>query len=219
MRSVLFIIGLLFSSVVYSQYSWTPAVVTLKNGNVLTGEAEISQATETFDLSGTEELKFRAEGKSKKQKYEIQEVANVLFTTTYIERVNGERIEKVELTTFVPVLLKKTDSKDYLGFMQEVVAGGVSLYGRTVFQRNGDWRPGSNGPIFMGYWSQHNQLWVSRDGEEATVINHTSLFKDFNNRATEYFKNCPSLVAKLKGKDLKQSEIKKIVKFYNDTCS
>ena len=113
MRSTLFIIGFLFSSLVYSQYSWTPAVVTLKNGSVLTGEAKIPQVGAAFNFGGTEKVKFRTERKSKKQKYKIQEVDNILFTVTFNERVNGERIENTAFETYVPVLISKRKRKDY----------------------------------------------------------------------------------------------------------
>jgi len=222
MRSTLFIIGFLFSSLVYSQYSWTPAVVTLKNGSVLTGEAKIPQVGAAFNFGGTEKVKFRTERKSKKQKYKIQEAANILFTVTFNERVNGERIENTAFETYVPVLISKRKRKDYLGFMQEVVVGGVSLYGRTVTQNNGAWMPGAAGtiavPIYTGNWSQHNQLWVCRDGKEAELINHVSLFKGFKKRAAEYFEDCPSLVTQLEGRDLKKSDLKEIVEFYNANC-
>jgi hypothetical protein len=222
MRSILFIVSFLFSSFVYSQYSWTPAVVTLKNGSVLSGEAKIPQVGAAFNFGGTEKVKFRTERKSKKQKYKIQEVDNILFTVTFKERVDGERIEKTEVETYVPVLIRKRKRKDHLGFMQEVVVGGVSLYGRTVTQNNGGWVAGSAGnlavPIYIGNWSQHNQLWVCREGKEAELINHVSLFKGFKKRASEYFKDCPSLITKLEGRDLKKSDLKEIVEFYNANC-
>jgi hypothetical protein len=222
MRSILFIVGILFSSFVYSQYSWTPAMLTLKNGSILSGEAKIPQVGAAFNFGGTEKVRFRTERKSKKQKYKIQEVDNILFTVTFKERVNGERIEKTEVKTYVPVLISKSKRNDYLGFMQEVVVGGVSLYGRTVTQNNGSFMVGTGGsiaaPIYIGNWSEHNQLWVCREGEEAELINHVSLFKGFKKRAAEYFEDCPSLTAKLEGRGLKKSDLKEIVEFYNANC-
>ncbi|MFT7386058.1 MAG: hypothetical protein ACI82E_000817, partial [Nonlabens sp.] len=175
-----------------------------------------------FNFGGTEKVRFRTERKSKKQKYKIQEVDNILFTVTFKERVNGERIEKTEVKTYVPVLIRKSKRNDYLGFMQEVVVGGVSLYGRTVTQNNGSFMVGTGGsiaaPIYIGNWSEHNQLWVCREGEEAELINHVSLFKGFKKRAAEYFEDCPSLTAKLEGRGLKKSDLKEIVEFYNANC-
>jgi hypothetical protein len=120
------------------------------------------------------------------------------------------------------VLISKSKRNDYLGFMQEVVVGGVSLYGRTVTQNNGSFMVGTGGsiaaPIYIGNWSEHNQLWVCREGEEAELINHVSLFKGFKKRAAEYFEDCPSLTAKLEGRYLKKSDLKEIVEFYNANC-
>lgn len=67
MKSVLIVSAILFNSLVYSQYSWTPAVVSLKNGSVLTGEAKIPQVGASFNFGGTEKLKFRTEKKPKRK--------------------------------------------------------------------------------------------------------------------------------------------------------
>jgi hypothetical protein len=68
MKNALLVGAILFNSLVYSQYSWTPAVVSLKNGSVLTGEAKIPQAGASFNFGGIEKLKFRTERKAKKRK-------------------------------------------------------------------------------------------------------------------------------------------------------
>jgi hypothetical protein len=222
MKSVLIVSAILFNSLVYSQYSWTPAVVSLKNGSVLTGEAKIPQVGASFNFGGTEKLNFRTEKKAKKKKFKIQEVDHILFTVTFKERVNGKRIEKTEIETYVPVLIKKRNTSTLLSFMQEVVQGKVSLYGRTVTQNSGAWMPGAGGvnaiPVFIGDWSQHNQLWVCREGKEAELINHVSLFKGFKKRASEYFGDCPSLVNKIEGRAPKKSDLKEIVEFFNSNC-
>ena len=221
MKNIILIAGLLISSLGFCQYSWTDAVVTLNDGTVLNGKAKISQVSSGLNI-GTEKLRFRTDQQSRKRKFKVQEVASVVFTIDFRERVDGERVEKTRVDKYVPVLIKEKRNNNLLGFMQEVVLGNVSLYGRTVSQYNGSSIGGVGGaaaPMFIPSWSSHNQLWVKRDGQEAEVINQISVLKGFKKRAVEYFEDCPVLIEKLQDRDLKKSDLKEIVEFYNKDCN
>jgi hypothetical protein len=221
MKNIILIAGLLISSIGFCQYSWTDAVVTLKNGTVLNGEAKIPQVSSGLNI-GTEKLRYRSDRQSKKRKFKVHEVESVVFTIDFKERVDGKRIEKTRVDTYVPVLIKEKRKNDLMGFMQKVVVGNVSLYGRTVTQYNGSSIGGVGGaaaPMFIPSWSSHNQLWVKRDGQEAELINQISLLKGFKARAVEYFEDCPSLIEKLQDRELKKSDLKEIVEFYNVDCN
>lgn len=74
MNIKLFFIVLFIATMGYSQYTWTDAVVTLKNGTVLTGEAQIPMQNKGIGslVKFKERVKFRKEKGGKKTKHDIK---------------------------------------------------------------------------------------------------------------------------------------------------
>ncbi|MEN8817838.1 MAG: hypothetical protein ABF274_13335 [Nonlabens sp.] len=223
MNIKLFFIVLFIATMGYSQYTWTDAVVTLKNGTVLTGEAQIPMQNKGIGslVKFKERVKFRKEKGGKKTKHDIKNVKEISFNITYKEKIDGKRVEKTRIAKYVPVVYKKKRKKDVACFMEEIVIGTVSLYGRSV-NAQGSIGPmsqaGTNIPMYHNFWMSHNEFYVQKNNEQATLINQVSLSKAFKKRAAEYFKSCPSVVTKVEAKELKKSDLKEIVELYNENC-
>lgn len=206
---------------VNAQYGWTKAVVHLKNGKVINGQASIPMMSAGINLK-KESLKFRTNKKAKKIKYEPKEIDSAVFTVKYKEKVDGKRIEKTRVETYIPIFLNEKKTK--LGFAEILVEGKLRLVGRTVMVQNaGSWQhtgaPGSAPTFVPGYMGSHNQVMLFREGRKAEVFNQVSLSKSFRKRAMEYFSDCPSLRAKLDNKEFKKEDLQAIVKYYNSNCA
>ena len=223
MRNIILIVSLLVSNLIYAQYGWTPAVVSLNNGKTLTGEASIPMQNSGVGsiVKHKERVKFRLKKGSKKTKYDISEVSQIVFTISFTEKVDGEKIENSRTAKYVPVINKKRKKKVKKCFMEEIVVGPISLYGRTV-NAQGAIGPmnqtGTNIPMYHNYWMTHNELYVQKENEEAKLINQISLFKGFKKRASKYFGDCPAVVVQLEERELKKKDLKEIVELYNSNC-
>ena len=218
--TLVFIISITFTQL-YAQYGWTDAVVHLKNGKTLKGEASIPMMSAGINLK-KEQLKYRATRKGKKTKYAPEEIDSAIFTIVYKERVNGKRIQKTRVETYIPIFLNEKKTKQ--GFAEILVEGKLRLVGRTVMVQNaGTWQntgaPGSAPTYVPGYMGSHNQVMLFREGRKAQVFNQVSLSKSFRKRAMEYFSDCPSLQAKLNNKEYKKEDLQAIVRYYNSNCA
>ena len=209
------------SNIAFAQYSWTEAVVYLKNDKTLIGLATIPMMSDAINLK-KEQLKFRTDKKSKKSKYKPEEIDSIVFTITYKERVNKERIKKTRVETFIPIYLNKKQTK--MGFAELMIDGPLKLVGRTVaVQSGGSWTPATgapnNVPVYNpGYMGSHNQVLILKEGETPKMFNQVSLTKSFRKRAMEYFSDCPLLQNKIDTKAYKKEDLQEIVKFYNSSC-
>lgn len=219
-----FILGLLFlifTSHINAQYGWTKAIVYLKNGKVLKGQASIPMMSAGINLK-KERLKFRTSKKSKKIKYDPKEIDSAVFTIDYKEKNDGQRVNKARIETYIPVFLNEKKTKQ--GFAEILVDGELRLVGRTIMvQSGGTWQntgaPGSAPTYLPGYMGSHNQVMLFREGRKAQVFNQVSLSKSFRKRAINYFSDCPSLQVKLDKKEYKKEDLQAIVRYYNSNCA
>ncbi|QXP79729.1 MULTISPECIES: hypothetical protein [Winogradskyella] len=207
------------SNFTFAQYRWTDAVVYLKNEKVLTGLGAIPMMSDGINLK-KEQLKFKTD---KKSKYKPEEIDSIVFTITYKERVNGNRIEKTRVETYIPIYLNNRQTK--MGFAEILVDGALKLVGRTVsVQSGGGFMPTAGAPNMApiyhpGYMGSHNQVLILRDGETPEIFNQVSLTKSFRKRAMEYFEDCPVLKTKIETKEFKKEDLQDIIRFYNSNCN
>ncbi|SDS77614.1 hypothetical protein SAMN04489797_2393 [Winogradskyella sediminis] len=210
------------SNFMFAQYGWTEAEVFLKNDEVLKGLASIPMMYGTVNLK-KEQLKFKADKKSKKSKYKPEDIDSIIFTVTYKERIDGKRVEKTRIETYIPIYLNKKQSK--MGFAEILVDGELKLVGRTIMvQSGGSWTPATGAPNSVpvynpGYMGVHNQVMILRPGTTPEIFNHVSLTKSFRKRAMEYFSDCPALQTKIETKEFKKVDLQAIVRFYNANCN
>lgn len=111
------------------------------------------------------------------------------------------------------------EGRDNPIFLEELVKGEISLYKDfTANMVMGATPMGAGGPMIQSY--NIVDYYVKRSNQQtASHLASNELFsKNFKKAATEYFSDCPPLVAKLENKEFNKKDIKEIVTFYNETC-
>ena len=82
---------------------------------------------------------------------------------------------------------------------------------------------GTNGQMNMmhGNYYDIKNLYVTKGvNGDVTHLGLNQLFsKNFKNAASDYFSDCPELVAKIQNKEYKKKHIRDIVNFYNLQCN
>ena len=188
---------LLFSFISIGQK--TKGTLVFKNGNTKEGLVK---------LSGSHEVKFRANKKEKAVKFDFESLE-------YAQIYYGK-----ESHIYKNVLVSGKDSPVVL---EEIVKGSVSLYNLFSQGYSVGFAPMGAGGAPMptgGNFYSINNLYVLKEGEtNATHLGSNQLFtKNFKAAASEFFKDCPVLVDKIQNKEFKKKEIKAIVEFYNSNC-
>ena len=220
MKPIIFSILFCASLLANAQYSWTDAVLTMEDGKVKTGQVKLPLEGNNMSFNfNFQRLKFRSGKKSKAKKIKAQAVKDIVFTINYKEKVNGKRVKKTKEVTYVPIVIKRKKSgKETYRFMEEIVKGPLSLYGKTVTGSVNVGMAPYNPGVTMTHWYNHNQLYFKKGDELPKAFNHISLSKSFKNRVIEYVKECPTLVTKLSEKEFKKEDMKEIAEFYNSNC-
>ena len=103
----------------------------------------------------------------------------------------------------------------------------MRLVGRTVLVQSGgnimfpvhSSVPNSTAVVSPIYFLDHNEIMFLKEDEKPEVFNQVSLTKSFKNRASTYFKDCPSLQTRIENKELKKEDLEEIVNFYNSSCN
>jgi len=217
----------------FSQYGWTEAEVYMKDGRVLKGHASVPMENTNVNAmnpfgKSKERVKYKLDKKGKKEKFDAHLVDSIIFTVDYEEKIDKNWVEKTRKAIFVPVYLDKKKKKQ--GFAELIVDGEIRLVGRTVMYSSSTMVHGptsinANGdmiyfpPVYQHHSGTHNNLLLVREGHKAIKINQVSLFKAFKKRASDFFKDCPSLVAKIENKEFKKEDLIPIVEYYNTNCA
>ena len=193
---------LLFTFLVFSFFSIgqkTKGTLVFKNGDTKEGLVK---------LSGSQEVKFRKNKKEKAVKFDFEKL-------DYAQIYFGK-----ESHIYKNVLVSGKDSPMVL---EEIVKGRVSLYNLFSQGYSVGFAPMGAGGAPMptgGNFYSINNLYVLKESEtNATHLGSNQLFtKNFKAAASEFFKDCPTLVDKIQNKEFKKKEIKAIVEFYNSHC-
>ncbi|TDS18600.1 hypothetical protein DFQ03_0306 [Maribacter caenipelagi] len=175
------------------------ATLYFKNGNKLQGLAK---------LVNGDQVKFKKFKGDKSQKYHFENLEQVVIN------------DRVEPTTYI--YLETSDG--YFNVVRELEIGAVNLY---VLEQTGYSAPmfvgGTNGQMNMmhGNYYDIKNLYVTKGVKgEVTHLGSNQLFsKNFKNAASDYFSDCPELVAKIQNKEYKKKHIRDIVNFYNLQCN
>ena len=220
MKPIIFSILFCISLIANAQYSWTDAVLTLENGKVKTGQVKLPLEGNNMSFNfNFQRLKFRKDKKDKAKKIKAKDVKEIVFTIQYKEKVDGKRVKKTKEVTYVPIVIKrKRSGKETYRFMEEIVKGPLSLYGKTVMGSTNVGMAPYNLGVTMTHWYSHNQLYFKKGDKLPKVFNYASLTKSFKNRAIEYIGECPALINKLSEKEFKKEDMKEIAEFYNSNC-
>lgn len=178
----------------------TPGTLVFKDGSIKKGFVQ---------LASSERVKFKSNKRDKVVKYEFSALE-------YAEISINDEVSRYKLVSIL--------DKDMPIVLKEIVSGKVSLFNlNTQGYSPGVPMGGGMGgaPMYtMGTNYSIKNLYVLKEGnEKATHLGSNQLFsKNFKQAASDYFKDCSKLVAKIQNREFKKKEIKAIVEYYNSEC-
>ena len=208
MKIKITLISLLLTAISYGQYDWTKGELVLKNGDTLKGQIKLPMISKNLiAINGKEKVKYRKNRKSKKTKYDENQVRKVIFRNSDTEVAYFEFIQT---------------SENKKGLFKVISSGKATLYARSVSITN-------SAPMYMGgpnggtwnHWnysfSDFNEFYVLKEDEKiASPLITARISRSFKKRAMEYFSDCPNLVSKLDEKIYVKDDIKEVVDEYNE---
>ncbi len=198
----------LLTFITYGQYDWTKGELILKNGDTLKGQIKLPMISKNLiAINGKEKVNYRKNRKSKKEKYDENQVIKVIFRNSDTEIAFFEYIQTSE---------KKR------GLFKVISSGKATLYARSVSITNSSpmFMAGPNGGTW-NYWNysfnDFNEFYVLKENEEiASPLITARISRSFKKRAMEYFSDCSSVVSKLDEKIYIKDDIKDVVDEYNE---
>lgn len=126
----------------------------------------------------------------------VQLPYNLIFEIKYEYKKNKRKNAKLIKVTerFIPISNRN-------GFLMELLVDGYCQ-------------------LYVNGAGGHNHFWVIKKDEKiATILYMEQLIrKSFKRAALEYFKDCPSLIEKIKSKEFTRKNVKEIVEYYNAEC-
>ena len=142
-------------------------------------------------VKNTSRVQFKTNSNTKPTDYKFVDVEKVVIT----------KDDGVETYVFLPIKGRGNPKA-----LQELVKGEVSLY------RIRDWRAYDGGGVKDKYYLRRGE------GDVTLFISTDPFSKSFKKAASKYFKDCSSLIQKVKNKEYKKSDIEEVVKYYNSKC-
>jgi len=174
-----------------------------------------TQVTGLGKLKLDGQVKFKAKEGDKATFYQADQIDQVLlnenggtFTYQYKEIQDGSpEWMKLILTGKVNLY-----TNDLTGFNMNSVSVGMG----TGMGMGG----GFGGVTFGGGGAPVIYYYVEHDGDSAVykITAFGTISKNFKRAASEYFKDCPDLVAKIQDKTFTKNDIEELVRLYNTTC-
>lgn len=179
----------------------TPVTLHMENGEMKKGFA---------NQNPYKEIKFKEARSAKAVKYDFDNITTAEYNTNQ------------GLKRYVRLPIKDKDKKIVV---EEILLGEVSLYttnrqGYNAGMGAGFGAAGGMGMGFGGGSYNIDNFYLKKDSESAlTHLGSNQLFtKNFVAAASEYFKDCPLLVGKIKEKEYRKRDLREIVIFYNEHC-
>ena len=198
----------LLTFISYGQYDWTKGELILKNGDTLKGQIKLPMISKNLiAINGKEKVKYRKYRKSKKAKYDENQVMKVIFRNSDTEIAFFEYIQTSE---------KKK------GLFKVISSGKATLYARSVSITNSTpmYMAGPNGGTW-NHWNysfnDFNEFYVLKENQKiASPLITARISRSFKKRAMEYFSDCSSVVSKLDERIYIKDDIKDVVDEYNE---
>ncbi|RDY60775.1 hypothetical protein [Flagellimonas nanhaiensis] len=176
-----------------------PVLIKFHDGRVMEGLGKLKN----------NEVKYWSQKKAKPQYFSFQELESFRIKQgAEWGRYRSIQVKNVE----GPIMLELK------------LAGKVSLYQQSShgYMPTGPGGVGSVGGTGFGGGQFYaiNRYYLKKENEEAIHMGSNQLFeKSFKKAASEYFKNCPSLVEKLQKREYKKKHIEEVVAYYNNKCN
>jgi len=211
-KLLLVTITLIFTIKTYGQKKMT---LYFKDGTTNTGYVEFKK----------KEVKFRAKQKGKKEKFDYV----LLDSASTPINPRAKRQRKPKTVYFLP----EGEKQKKIGVYEIVSTGKVTLYKKTnIAGYSTVWTPtgaaGLGGPSIPMSGGKHvayglkksNESSITILGGKDTSIAFITIADSFKNHSEKYFSDCPILVENIKNKKqgFRQSDLKKIVIYYNTQC-
>jgi hypothetical protein len=200
MKKTMLIIGIiLFSLNSNSQKKTTKLYLT--NGDTIQGLAKITAFGK---------IKFRYNKKSKKKIY----LPNQL--------IKFDLNEHDSKNTYAYKYIQGNQRSTKRKLMILITAGKIDLYRITTTTTSAPMAGSFGGMGGMVMSFTMDSYYVSRDDSDMVtkLTSRGTLFeKNFKKAASEYFKDCKSLVNKIQNKTYKKRDIEEIVEYYNTQCN
>lgn len=207
MKKIVIIIAFLFVLPITAQKE--KAILHFKDGTSLKGLVKITIQED--------QIKFRKDKKSKKVIYNSKEVQSIEIydKETDLFNLKGD-------TKHAHYYYKKIKNKEtYPPRLLEIILDGkVKLYldyiessTPSYIGPNGMMMGGGSQSISKYYVSKENEYLVTHLGDRGNLFS-----KNFKKAASEYFKDCPSLVKKIQDKVYGKKDIEAVVTYYNTEC-
>ncbi len=183
----------------------TKMVFHYKNGKEVSGLGK---------LRSEKKIKFKATKKGKKQILSYQDLKDVDYIESYEQ-------DNIVIYQFVHLKEKKVK------LLERTAKGKINLYRRVRIMNNpgmqwGGTAPFGGPPVMVGGYSYTmKNFYVQRENEKiATHLGSNQLFtKNFKKAITNFVKDCPTLVSKIKNKEYKKKHLREIVEYYNNKCN
>ncbi|WP_340065851.1 hypothetical protein [Ascidiimonas aurantiaca] len=205
-KEIFFGICLLLFNFCNAQYSWTEGELFLKDGTILKGQIKIPTPgnVDVIALITKERVKFRKEKKSDKIKYGEEQVEKIVFKD--LDSMHGH---------FEYQLVSKKKKK----IVRVLHRGKINVFSKRVVITGGSSNMQTAIPS-VPFNTNSDEFYVSREGDAYVTLikSRKPLSRSFKKNAMRFFKDCPSLVLKLKNKEYTEQDILQIVKEY-ENCS
>jgi len=201
-----FIISLLVFSLFLSGCKMTDkAIIYQTNGAEKTGVGQIVKDKVRFLENGEDNIQtYRFDELEKVKIYKQDEIITFVFI-------------KVKNYNTVPSLADSDFKKEKA--LEVAILGKVGLYREIVYYDNLAFNDNTTMP--RKNLNASKNFYVMRKTEKkATFLGSSNGFKKyFRESAIVYFSDCPSLVKKIKNKELGRDNVREIVEYYNAKCS
>lgn len=194
---------LIISFLGYTQLpsGWTPGDITLSDGTTKKGWFMIFR--DDFTIQAFHSVRYKPTDDGKKEKYKYDEIDHIKVNDSI--RLEYRKIKRNRWHIF----RIKTEGKVDLLLSEMImnVRPGGALMGGGGFV---------NDPFnYIGF----NAVYVQKkDEDEATPLLRPGVSTPFKKAAKKYFKDCKSIVNKIKDKTYNKKNIEEMVKDYNDGC-
>ncbi|RDY59597.1 hypothetical protein DX873_09485 [Flagellimonas nanhaiensis] len=191
----------------YGQYDWKYGELVLKNNDTIKGFIQIPMISRGT-LTNSKKIKFKENLEGKITRYDHTSANKLIF-----KDLNNEN----SLFEYI----RTSPSKVQL-FKRIYTGNKIRLYARMVSDVSHS-HPDANGFVQKTVWrpSDFNEYYAQRKYERnATalikVMGPFVFQKSFSKNAMKYFADCPDLVAKLKNRTLKESDLLSIIQEYDE---
>lgn len=211
MKRLLVLVFIISGVFAQAQYKFTKAVLTLNNGETLEGEARLIRKGHGFNTT-VSEVTFRTARGESRERYNAKEVDHIIFTNTYTQKVNGEKMTKTSFDRYVPVETKRYGDPI---FLQEIINDKLSLYAQPVK----NYKSNISSDAFPASLGEFTIVYIKRQEASAELITVLGLDGVIQEKtAADYLYPCPMTQQYIVDQEGSINAVE-LANFYNENCN